>query len=120
MSDADPMPAKLAHVQIGLDDREMGKNYAPRMALRADPRETLKALIPVLEAKGGAGLKKRAESGKAAIAARNWSAKRRALVAKIEAAGPIAEGTASTINPDWMTLRWSMRCRAMPFWCSRA
>jgi len=104
-ADVDPMPAGLAHVQIGLDDREMGKNYAPKMALRADPRETLKALIPALEAKGGAALKKRAESGKGAIAARNWLSKRRALVGRIEAAGSIAEGTASTINPDWMTLR---------------
>lgn len=103
--DADPMPARLRHVQIGLDDREMGKNYAPEMALLADPRETLKALIPVLEAKGGASLKKRAESGKAAIAARNWSSKRRALAGKIEAAGSVADGTAATINPDWMTLR---------------
>ena len=59
----------------------------------------------MLEAKGGAGLRKRAESGRAAIAARNWSSKRRALAGKIEAAGPVAEGTASTINPDWMTLR---------------
>jgi benzoylformate decarboxylase len=104
-ADADPMPPMLAHVQIGLDDREMGKNYAPRMALRADPRETLKALIPVLEAKGGAGLKKRAESGKRAIAPGNWSAKRKALVGRIETAGPVAAGTASTIDPDWMTLR---------------
>src|SRR3989304_2373889 len=76
-----------------------------RRRRRAAARGTLRALIPVLEAKGGATLKKRAESGKAAIAARNWSSKRRVLAGKIEAAGSVAEGTASTINPDWMTLR---------------
>jgi benzoylformate decarboxylase len=104
-SPEDPMPAGLKHVQIGLDDREMGKNYAPTLALSADPRETIRALIPVLEAKGGAALKARAKAGTAALATRNWTEKRKALAAKIETAGAVAEGTADTINPDWLTLK---------------
>ena len=104
-STEDPMPAGLAHVQIGLDDREMGKNYAARMALKADPRETIRALIPVLKAKGGAKLKSRAEAGKATLAGKNWSAKRKALAAKIEVAGALADSQPATINPDWLTLK---------------
>ena len=35
-------------IQIGLNDWEMGKNYAAEIALRADLKETLAALIGVL------------------------------------------------------------------------
>ncbi len=104
-SDADPMPVGLAHVQIGLDDREMGKNYSPEMALRADPREALKALVAALKAKGGKALEVRAKAGKEALAGKNWSAKRKTLSAKIEATKGIAEGTESTLHPDWVTLK---------------
>jgi benzoylformate decarboxylase len=100
----EPMPQGLQHVQIGLNDWEMGKNYAAKIAVQADVRETLRALIPVLEKKGGKALAERANAGKAALAEKNWSRKRKALSQKIEAAGPVADG-ASVINPDWMTLK---------------
>ena len=47
-------------------------------------QETIKALIPVLKKKGGKALEERAKKGITALAKSNWTAKRKALVAKIE------------------------------------
>mgnify|MGYP002835783237 CR=1 FL=1 len=55
-SEIDPLPEGLSVIQIGLLDWEMGKNFAADMAVRGDVRETLRALIPVLQAKGGDAL----------------------------------------------------------------
>ena len=48
-SETDPMPEGMSVVQLGLRDWEMGKNYPAEIALRADVRETLAALAPVIE-----------------------------------------------------------------------
>ena len=77
-SDVDPMPDGLAVVQIGLRDREMGKNYAAEIALRADVKETLAALAPVVERKRGAEGARKAAAAIAALRGSNWSAKREA------------------------------------------
>ncbi len=99
------MPEGLQHIQIGLNDWEMGKNYPARMAVQADVRETLRALIPVLEKKGGKALEGRAKAAKAAIAEKNWTSKRKALSQRIETAGPLVNGGDGPMNPDWMTLK---------------
>ena len=55
----DPMPEGMAVVQLGLRDWEMGKNYPAEIALRADVKDTLAALAPVVERKrGNAGAEK--------------------------------------------------------------
>jgi benzoylformate decarboxylase len=97
-SPTDPMPENLRIVQIGLIDWEIGKNYPAEMAVKADVRETLKALIPVLQRKGGRALAERAQQGIAALARSNWSAKRESTIAaakKVSSAKPI--------NGDWLT-----------------
>lgn len=97
-SATDPMPEHLRIVQIGLVDWEIGKNYPAEMAVKADVRETLKALIPVLQRKGGRVLAERARKGIAALASKNWGAKRELAVAsarKVAAAKPI--------HSDWLT-----------------
>ena len=43
-----------------------------------DVRETIKALIPILQKKGGTALSERAQKGIAALAKTNWTAKREA------------------------------------------
>ena len=53
-SEVDPLPTEMPIVQICLDDWELGKNYPTEMAIRADVKETLAALNPAIEAKGGA------------------------------------------------------------------
>jgi benzoylformate decarboxylase len=97
-SEIDPKPDHLRILQIGLVDWEIGKNYPAEMAVKADVRETLRALIPVLKKKGGKALAERAERGIAALAKTNWTAKRETAVAN---ARKLA--TAKPIHGDWMT-----------------
>ena len=80
-SETDPMPEGMAVVQLGLRDWEMGKNYPAEIALRADVRETLAALAPVIERKRGPdGAAKAAAI--AALAESNWTARREAARAR--------------------------------------
>jgi benzoylformate decarboxylase len=98
-SDTDPMPPHVAVLQIGLLDWEMGKNYPAEIALHADVRETLRALIPVLEKKGGAKLAEKAGKRLAAIADANWSARYPGVRAQAE-----SQSAMSPIRPDWLML----------------
>ena len=98
----DPLPEDLPIIQIGLNDWEMGKNYAAEMAIGSDVRETLKALTPVLKERGGSQLADAATKRMAALASKNWSANRASLIEKIE-----SEGSGEPINPDWLMLQIS-------------
>ncbi|MDQ8732689.1 thiamine pyrophosphate-binding protein [Bradyrhizobium sp. LHD-71] len=97
-SEVDPKPDHLRIVQIGLVDWEIGKNYPAEFAVKADVRETIKALIPVLQKKGGDALAARARKGIAALAESNWTAKREAAIA-----GAKKLSTARPIHGDWLT-----------------
>ncbi len=99
-SDIDPMPDNLKTIQIGLVDWDLAKNYPAEMAIRADVRETLTALMPVLTKKGGATLTERTRKRMADLAGRNWSANREKLVGAIEQ----RRGT-KPIDIDYLTLR---------------
>jgi benzoylformate decarboxylase len=79
-------------------DWEIGKNYPAEMAVKADVRETIRALIPVLQRKGGKALEERAQKGIAALSKNNWTAKREAAIA-----GARKLATATPIHGDWMT-----------------
>lgn len=98
-SEVDPLPPDLPIVQIGLDDWEMGKNYPTEMAVRGDVRETLRALNPVLEAKGGSAHADKANARLEAIEDRNWSAKRDALREKT-----LAQADAEPIVGNWLLM----------------
>ena len=95
----DAMPAAMPMVQIGLVDNDIGKNFPVEIAIMADVRETLAALVPVLRKAGGVALEKRAKANVAAIAARGWSAKRTALRAKI-----VKNASTTPIDPDFLTM----------------
>jgi benzoylformate decarboxylase len=99
-SEIAPLPDGLPIVQIGLVDWELGKNFGAEIALKADVKETLRALIPALRQLGGAALQSRADHGMAQLSSTNWTARRKALVAKIMT----AEGT-SPIDPDFLALQ---------------
>ena len=99
-SDVDPMPDGLAVVQIGLRDREMGKNYAAEIALRADVKETLAALAPVVERKRGAEGAGKAAAAVAALRGSNWSAKRETIRARA-----LAGAGVEPMPPDLAMLR---------------
>src|SRR4029078_3687078 len=62
-SEVDPMPDGLAMLQVGLVDWDLAKNYGAEIALKADVRETLRALLPALKSAGGAALESRAKAG---------------------------------------------------------
>jgi benzoylformate decarboxylase len=52
-SEASPLPEKMPIVEIGLVDWDLAKNFAAEIAPKADVKETLRALLPALEAIGG-------------------------------------------------------------------
>src|SRR5207302_10904496 len=82
-SETEPLPETTKVAMVGLRDWEMGKNFPAEIALRADVKETLKALIPLLKKLGGTALADRAKASLAEIAPRNWSAQRAARKAKL-------------------------------------
>jgi benzoylformate decarboxylase len=99
-SEVDPKPDDLPIVQVGLVDWDIAKNYGAEIALKADVKETIKALIPALKAAGGAALETRAKQGLAELASRNWIARRKALVEQI-----LKAREKSPIDPDYLTLQ---------------
>ena len=98
-SEVDPMPDGLTMIQIGLVDWDLAKNYGAEIALKADVRETLRALVPALKAAGGAALETRAKRGVAELASKNWTAKRKALIEQIAKAKD-----KTPVDPDYLTL----------------
>ena len=99
-SEVDPMPEGLPIVQVGLVDWDLAKNYGAEIALKADVKETLRVLIPALKAAGGAALEARAKQGLAALASKNWTARRAPLVEQIS-----KNRDRSPIDPDYLALQ---------------
>jgi len=99
-SEVEPLPDGMAVLQIGLIDWDMGKNYPAEMAVRADLRETLTALAPLLAKQGGNRLATRTKAALADLAQSNWTAKRVDLVERFE-----SRSKATPIDPDWLTLQ---------------
>jgi benzoylformate decarboxylase len=99
-SEVDPLPNGLSIVQIGLVDWDLAKNYPAEIAVKADVKETLRALIPALKAAGGSALDARAKNGIAALASKNWTAQRAKLADQIS-----LKRESSPIDPDWLALQ---------------
>jgi benzoylformate decarboxylase len=99
-SEVDPMPDGLSMLQIGLVDWDLAKNYGAEIALKADVKETLRALVPALKAAGGAALETRARQGITELASKNWTSKRKGLIEQISKAK-----ATSPLDPDWLALQ---------------
>lgn len=99
-SETEPMPPEMRLVQIGQRDWELGKNYAAELAIRADVKETLKVLIPMLREKGGQALADAAATRLNGYTADNWST---AKAAKTEATKDL-KGEAG-VAADWAMMR---------------
>ena len=106
-SETEPLPETTAVAMLGLRDWEMGKNFPAEIALRADVKETLKALVPLLKKLGGAALAERAKASIAGLAARNWSAQRAARKAKV--AAPVA---GRNLPAEWVMMRMTEKMPA--------
>jgi benzoylformate decarboxylase len=87
-------------VQIGLVDHDIAKNYPAEIAVKADVRETLRALVATLARRGGAQLAEKAKTSTQALAATNWTARRKTLAAQIA-----ANAQRNPIDPDWLALQ---------------
>jgi benzoylformate decarboxylase len=104
-SETEPLPETTAVAMIGLRDWEMGKNFPAEIALRADVKETLKALIPLLKKLGGAKLAESAKKSLAEMAQKNWSAQKAARTAKL------AAPTDKPLPAEWVMMRL---CEKLP------
>ena len=100
-SETEPLPDTTKVAMIGLRDWEMGKNFPAEIALRADVKETLKALVPLLKKLGGAKLAEQAKASLAEIATRNWSAQRAQKAARV------TTPTTSPLPAEWLMMRLS-------------
>ena len=101
-SPVEPLPESLPVLHISERDAELGKNYPTEIALRADVRETLRALLPALEAGVSADYALAAAARCAAIAPANWSAARARHLAALE-----AKRHEIPIWTDWLMARIS-------------
>jgi benzoylformate decarboxylase len=99
-SEVDPMPEGMGIVQVGLVDWDLAKNYGAEIALKADVKETLRALVPALKAAGGSALESRAKKSLADLAAKNWTARRKPLMEQIA-----KSASKSPIEPDYLSLQ---------------
>ncbi len=99
-SEVDPMPDGMGIVQVGLVDWDLAKNYGAEIALKADVKETLRALVPALKTAGGSALESRAKKSVSDLAAKNWSARRKPLMEQIA-----KSGAKSPIEPDYLSLQ---------------
>jgi benzoylformate decarboxylase len=99
-AEVEPLPDGMPVVHIGLVDWDMGKNFAAEMAVRADVRETLLALAPVLARHGGERLAARAKASMAQLAKSNWTARRQELAARIA-----GRKDANPMDNDWLALQ---------------
>ena len=98
-SPIDALPQQMSVAQIGLVDHDIGKNHAVELAVKADVKQTLAALLPILKSRGGLPLASRADSAIATLSKTNWSARRKTLSATIASAA-----TKSPIDPDFATM----------------
>lgn len=96
----EPLPPGLPIVQVGTRDWELGKNYPTEIALDADVKETLKALVPLLESQRTPAQAEAARQRAERIQSNNWSAKRAVLMEKTENLA-----TTKPIMPDYLMMQ---------------
>lgn len=97
-----PLPEGMPVVHISERDWELGKNYPTELALRANVKETLRALLPLVRARLTPAGAEEARRRLAALALCNWSVQReqaRAEVMRAEHSTPI--------DPRYLMLRIS-------------
>jgi benzoylformate decarboxylase len=87
-SPIDPLPPGMPVVHISNRDWELGKNHATELAIRADVKETLQALLPALSARQPAAARAAAAQRLATLAEQNWSVRRAASRQRLESAAP--------------------------------
>jgi benzoylformate decarboxylase len=94
------MPPSLSIIQCGTRDWELGKNYPAEIALDADVKETLKALLPILEKKRSPEHAARAGERAEEVRRKNWSARRESLLDQTR-----KKASGKPIEPDFLMMQ---------------
>jgi benzoylformate decarboxylase len=101
-SPVSPLPEGMPMVQISERGWDLGKNFPAEIAINANVRETLAALLPLMAASDAGARRDRL----AQLGERNWSASRQRLLRDIERAAD-----QSPIDPRFLMARV---CEALP------
>ncbi len=99
-SPVEPLPENLPVIHLSERSGELGKNYRTDVAIQANVKETLRALLPLLRAKRTPEAAAGAEKRLAALKPKNWSAQRD--TARIEA---MLAAETTPIDPRYLMLR---------------
>ena len=97
-----PLPEGMPVVHISERDWELGKNYPTELALRANVKETLRALLPLLRARRTPAGTEAARGRLAALELRNWTVQRGEARVEVMRAAQTAP-----IDPRYLMLRIS-------------
>jgi benzoylformate decarboxylase len=101
-SPVEPLPSGLPVVHVSERSWELGKNYRTDLALQANVKETLRALLPLVRARRTPEAAAQAEGRLAELKTRNWSAQR--AKAAVDA---MTEAETTPIDPRFLMLRIS-------------
>lgn len=98
-SPVEPLPPGLPVIHVSERAHELGKNYRTDIALEADVKQTLRALLPLLRK---STRREEAEKRLAQLKPKNWSAQRdRARIEALHAA------ETKPIDPQYLMLRFT-------------
>jgi benzoylformate decarboxylase len=96
-SPVEPLPPGLPVIHISERATELGKNYRTDLAVHADVKETLRALLPLVKVNARAAERRLAE-----LRPRNWSAQRDK--ARVDA---LLAAETNPIDPQYLVLRFT-------------
>ncbi len=99
-SPVDPLPEGMPIVQIGERAWELGKSYPTEIAINANVKETLRALLVVLKNRITAAQRERAAKNLQAIASNNWTVRRNTALQEVS-----ATATSKPIDPKYLMSR---------------
>jgi benzoylformate decarboxylase len=96
----EPLPPALPVIHVSERDHELGKNYPTELAIRADVRQTLLALLPIVRGRRTTAQARRAAAGCARIADDNWSVRRERRAQQVA-----TRDQQAPIDQDWLMWR---------------
>lgn len=101
-SPVEPLPAGLPVAHVSERGWELGKNYRTDLAIQADVKETLRAVLPLIRTRRTQDAAAQASGRLAELKARNWSAQR--AKAAVDA---MMDAETTPIDPRYLMLRLS-------------
>src|SRR6185503_17297569 len=101
-SPQEPLPANLPVIHISERGWELGKNYRTDLAVQANVKQTLTALLPLVRAQRSASQAAGAQTRLAELKNRNWSVRRDK--ARIDA---MLAAETKPIDPSYLMLRFT-------------